>query len=49
MNENLKKNFGTIIFIIIIVFAILWYPWFISTENGETRCYNILGFTMKCD
>ena len=49
MNEKLKKNIGTLIFVIIIVLVILLYPWFISTESGETRCYNILGFTMKCD
>lgn len=44
----MKDKIGTIIVIIIILLAILWQPWFVSVENGETRCHNIFGVAMSC-
>ncbi len=49
MKEKLKKVFCGIIIAIIIVLAILWYPWFVEVKNGETICRNLLGFKMDCD
>lgn len=48
MKEKAKKIFEIVITILIIVFAILWYPWFVSVEDGKTTCRNIFGKTMIC-
>ena len=48
MKDKIKSVLTTIGIILIIGFAILWYPWFVSVENGETRCHNLLGVTMSC-
>lgn len=47
-DKKSKDIIGVIITILVIVFAILWYPWFVSTKNGESSCHNIFGYTMKC-
>lgn len=50
MKDKIKKIFEIIITILIIAFAILWYPWFVSeNEYGETVCKNIFGKVSKCD
>ena len=50
MKEKAKKIFDILITIAIIVFAILWYPWFVSVnEHGETVCSNIFGKVSRCD
>lgn len=50
MKEKAKKIFEIVITILIIVFAILWYPWFTSVnEHGETVCTNIFGKVSRCN
>ena len=50
MKNKIKIIFEIIITILIIAFAILWYPWFVSeNEYGETVCKNIFGKVSKCD
>ena len=45
----MKEKIKTILIVIIIIaYAVLWYPWFVSVEDGKTRCHNLLGFTMSC-
>lgn len=46
--EKTKNKFETIIFILIIIGAILFYPFFVKVENGETICSNLLGMKMQC-
>lgn len=48
MKEKIKDVLGTIIFIVIVIFIILWYPWFASVKDGKTTCHNIFGVTMNC-
>lgn len=48
MKEKIKKISGTVLIILAILFAILWYPWFISSADGEVTCHNIFGITMNC-
>ncbi len=47
-DKKIKNIISAIITILVITFAILWYPWFVSNENGESSCHNIFGYTMKC-
>lgn len=47
--EKAKEIFGTILTLIILLLAFLFYPWIISVDkNGKTTCSNILGLKMKC-
>ena len=48
MKDKIKKILGTIISILIIAFALLWYPWFTSVEDGKTTCHNVFNFKMSC-
>jgi len=34
--------------LLILILAIMYYPWLVSSENGNTICKNIYGITMKC-
>ena len=44
----MKDKIITILVILAIAFFVLWHPWFVKVENGETTCHNIFGVTMKC-
>ena len=44
----MKSILKTIVIVLIILFIIAWYPFIVSTENGETTCKNLFGITMKC-
>lgn len=48
MKEKILKIIEIIFVIGLVAFAILSYPWVVSTENGETHCYNLLGKEQKC-
>ncbi len=53
MNSKKKKDIkgiiATIIFILVVIGAIAWYPWFTSIdENKETHCKNIFGYEFSC-
>jgi dipeptide/tripeptide permease len=43
--KTLIKRF---VVLIIIICAVLYYPWIVSVDNGETVCKNFYGITMKC-
>ena len=45
----MKEKLKIIGIIMIIILALAWYPWFMSVNNGETKCHNIFGITMKCE
>ena len=50
MTRTLKdKNIiSTILIIGLIVLAILTYPYKVRVDNGEIKCSNALGQTVKC-
>ena len=43
-----KTMIKRFIILLIIICAIMYYPWIVSIENGETTCKNLYGITMKC-
>lgn len=45
---KISTLFKRFILLAVIIFLILWIPWIVSTNGGETTCRNLLGFTMKC-
>ncbi len=48
MKDKIKNALGIVITIAIIVFGLLWYPWFVKVEDGKTTCHNVFGYTMDC-
>ena len=48
MKEKIFKIIGVIFTLTLVVLGVLFYPLFVSTENGETHCRNLLGFETKC-
>ena len=43
--KTIIKRFAVLL---ILILAIMYYPWLVSIENGNTICKNIYGITMKC-
>lgn len=47
--KNIKKIVSTFLIFLFIVSAVLFYPWFVTTnEYGECVTYNLLGFKYDC-
>ena len=48
MKDKIKKIVSVVVTVLIVILAILIYPWFVSVEDGETICRNILGKETIC-
>ena len=47
--DRIKDIIATIVFILIIVLAVLFYPMFVSVDkDGQTHCKNLLGREINC-
>lgn len=43
-----EKILGAISIIAILIFAIYFYPFVIEVQDGDLKCKNILGQSVKC-
>ncbi len=45
----MRDKIITIGVVILIIYLVLTYPLFVSVEDNETKCSNLLGQTVRCD
>lgn len=43
-----EKILGAISIIAILILAIYFYPFIVETQDGDLKCKNILGQSVKC-
>lgn len=43
-----KDIIQTLLIVVVIVIAVLTYPFFIKVEDGTMTCSNLLGQEVKC-
>ena len=46
--EMRKDIIQTLLIVVVIVIAVLTYPFFIKVEDGTMTCSNLLGQEVKC-